>query len=486
MARAKKKKSVESYREKLTAEHPVVAKKIDKSLKLSIREGSYASISSGLGLSYLSPFALALNATASQVGILHAIINLLPSIVQLKTAKLIEKFPRKKIVRAGVLWKILLWIPIMLTGLLFYLGVPHMVWTLIVFVGLFYAAGAVAHSSWFSWMGSLVPEDNRGRYFSKRNRITGFCGILTMILGAIFLDGAKKIGSNMGNVIGFTLLGFGLLFAISALTKIMSLTLLKKQYEPRLIVRKKDYFSLWQFLKSAPQTAFGRFVLFRGAFSFAIAIAGPFWVVYMIRDLGFSYVWYMAITISGTAFQLMFLPLLGKMSDRFGNINVMTICSWLVITTPLLWIGSAFVSSDLGIKLYLLFVPAIVSGFAWAGYMLATNNYVYDAVSGPKRSFGLAYMNLSVGVGMFLGASLGSILAWIDISFMNPILFIFAISGIGRLLVAMFGLGKLHEVRNVKKFSSHYMIREFHPMQGAVREIHHLEHLVKGVEHHTG
>ena len=108
----------------LSAEHPIIAKKIEKSLNLSIKEGSLSSVSTGFGLSYLSPFALALNATASQMGILHAILSLLPSLVQLKAATLIERFSRKKITSVAVLGKVLLWIPIILTGLLFYLGVP--------------------------------------------------------------------------------------------------------------------------------------------------------------------------------------------------------------------------------------------------------------------------------------------------------------------------------------------------------------------------
>ena len=79
-------------------DHPIVQKKINKSLNLSIQDGSLSSMSAGFGVSYLSPFALALNATSSQIGILHAIISLLPSIVQLNASELIKKFSRTKIV----------------------------------------------------------------------------------------------------------------------------------------------------------------------------------------------------------------------------------------------------------------------------------------------------------------------------------------------------------------------------------------------------
>jgi len=469
----------------VNVDHPIVQKKIDKSLKLSVKEGSLASVATGLDVSYFSPFALALNATASQVGTLYAIINLLPSLVQLKSARLIEKFSRKKIVLTGVIWKLLMLIPIFLTGVLFFFGVPYMVWAMIGFVGIYYIFTAIINPAWFSWMGSLVPDEKRGKYFSRRNRAAGFFGLLAMISGALILDFTKRLGLENGNVLGYTLIGFGILFSVAFIARIIGFGMLAKQYEPRLHVRKKDYFSFWDFLKKARKTSFGRFVLFRGIFSFVIGIAGPFWVVYMIRDLGFSYVWYMVITVASIAFQLMFLPLLGKASDRFGNIKIMTICSWLIIVIPVLWLVSGFMNNGLGVKLYLLFVPAIVSGFAWAGYNLAVNNYVYDAVKIEKRSFGLSYMNLVVGFAVFAGASLGSFLAWIDVSFMNPLLFIFAVSAIGRLLVAIFGLRFLHEVRHVKKFSSQYLVKEFRPMQGAVREIHHLEHMVKRVEYYT-
>lgn len=469
----------------ISEKHPIVAKKINESLDLSVREGSVASVSTGFGLSYFSPFALAMNATASQVGILYAIINLLPSIVQMWSAELVEKFSRKRIVLTGVFVKVLLWIPIILTGVLYYLGVPYVVWIFIVFVALFYAVGGVNQIAWFSWMGSLVPEGGRGTYFSRRNRWIGFFSIVTMILGAIILDWAKGVGGVREDVLGFTLLGFGFLFFISAVTRAWTLFMLNRQYEPRLHVRKKDYFSLWDFLKKGSSSAFGRFVYYRGALSFVVAIAGPFWAVYMLRDLGLSYVWYMAITVATFGFRMLFLPLLGKVSDKFGNIKLMTICSWAVIGAPLAWLAAPFLGSGLLLKIYLLIVPQMFAGFGWGGYDLAVNNYVYDAVKAPKRGFGLSYMNLFVGLGMFFGAALGTLIVWIGVPFMNTILFVFGISSIGRILVVIFGTSFLREVRHVKEFSPNYLVREFHPVEGAVREIHDFEHLVEKVEHYV-
>jgi len=464
------------------ANHPIVQKKIERSLNLSVKEGAFSSVASNFSLSYFGPAALALNASAVQMGILYAIINLLPSLVQLKTAILIRKFSRKGMVLKGVMGKILIILPLLLIGFLHWIGVPHMVWVFIGLVGLHYTCTAIANPAWFSWMGSLVSEQKRGSYFSNRNRVAGLFGVVTMILGAFILDGVKKVGVG-GDIVGFTLIGFGILFSLSGVSRFFSWNALRKVYEPRLKIRKKDFFSLKDFLRHCVETPLGRFSLFAGMFTFVVGISAPYWAVYMLRDLGMSYIWYIAIIVSAIIFQLMFLPLLGKFSDRFGNIKLMKTCSLLAGLVPFLWIMSVFIENDLAVKIYLAIVPAVVGGFAWAGYNLALNNYVYDAVEKRQLGFGLSYMNLLVGIGGFLGAGFGALLAWIDVSFMNPMLFIFMISGIGRISVSLYGSKFLHEVRNVKKFSSEFLVREFVPAEGVVRGVHYLEHLIEKVEH---
>ncbi|NPE26928.1 MFS transporter [Methanococcoides sp. SA1] len=468
---------------KVAVSHPIVQKKIDRGLKTSVKEGALASVASNFSLSYFSPFALALNATAVQMGILHAVISLLPAIVQLKAAALIQKFSRKRLTLTGVMGKILVVAPLLLIAYLHWLGVPHMVWLAIFFIGLHYSFTALAHPAWFSWMGSLVPEEKRGKYFARRNRVIGGVGVVAMIIGALILDGIKKSGLNV-DVLGLTLIGFGIVFVLSGTSRLWSWFLLKKIYEPKLKVRKKDYFSLMDFLCSCKNNPFGRFSLFAGLFALAVGISTPYWAVYMLRDLNFSYMWYMAIVVAGVIFQVVFFPLLGKFSDRFGNIRLVRTCSILIGLIPFLWMTSAFIADDLWLKLYLLIVPSLVSGFSWAGYNLALNNYIYDSVDGGRRGFGLSYLNLLVGIGGFVGAGIGAGLAWLNIGFMNSMLFIFGVSGIFRVSVALYGSKFLHEVRNVKEYSSQFWIREFAPAQGVVREVHNLGHLVDKVEHY--
>jgi len=447
------------------SEHPILKNKVNKSLELSIKEGGFASGLSGFASSYFAPFALALNATSSQIGILGALEGLLPGIIQLKSSKLIEKFSRKKVVLISATIQILFLIPLILSGLLFFYGYNHVAWIAIILISIFYSAGAVAGPVWFSWMGSLVPENSRGCYFSKRNRITGFFGVASMIMGGLILNYFKTAGN--------VLIGFGILFSIAFVLKSISISMLAKQYEPKLKIRKKDYFSFWQFLKRAPETPFGRFSIFVTFLRIAVGIAGPFWALYILQNLGFSYFWFMIITVSGTLFQLMFLPIIGKMSDKFGNSFLIKISSVLIFIVPFLWVASAYLNlSDFAIKMYLIFIPESLGGFAWAGYNISVNNYSYDSIRKEKRSFGISYLNFLAGIGIFIGGLIGASLALLNISFMNIILFIFAVSGLARLLVILFGAKYLKEVRHVEHFKSQFIYKEIKPVQGLVREIH--------------
>ena len=123
---------------KVSGNHPKVKENVNKSLKLSIKEGAYASTSFGFGQSYFPAFALAMNASSAQVGILQAIVSLIPSISQLRGSRLIEKHTRKKVVLFNVLAGLLMFIPLIAAAYLSYAGVSGVVWITIFLAGLYF------------------------------------------------------------------------------------------------------------------------------------------------------------------------------------------------------------------------------------------------------------------------------------------------------------------------------------------------------------
>jgi len=434
----KEQKVLEEVKEKLQRE---------AARKTSIKEGCFSTIQGSFGDTYIPPFAVAINSSNSQIAMLTSLTNLFGPLSQFLGSRLMNRYSRKKIVLVSLLLQVLMWIPIIGVAILFWKSI----WTgalpilLIIFFASYAIFGNLAGPAWFSWMGDIVDETDRGGYFSKRNRIAGLVAVIAMIVSAFFLDIFKKHG--------FLLLGFCLFFFIAMIGRTIARELFKKQYEPKLALDGKYYFSFWDFVKKAPFNNFGRFTIYRSLLGLVVSIAGPFFAVYMLRNLGFSYINFIIVSTSATIFSLFAMPLWGKFSDKFGNYEVMRITSLFIFALPILWLVSPS-------PYYLALVPEMLSGFAWAGFNLAAGNYIYDCVTIQRRGLVVSYYNIMNGIGVFLGATIGALMvAYIHVNFMAIIPFIFLVSGILRLAVSLFMLPKIKEVRCVKPFEGNRVFK---------------------------
>ena len=88
----------------------------------------------GLTQNYITPYALAMDATTTQVGFLTAIPYLAMILMQLIAPTLAERAgSRKRFILAGAFLHSLIWLPILLIPFIFH---THQVWWLILFVTL--------------------------------------------------------------------------------------------------------------------------------------------------------------------------------------------------------------------------------------------------------------------------------------------------------------------------------------------------------------
>jgi len=425
-----------------------------KSRRYSIKEGIFASAKNAFGHSYLSPFAIAINASNSAVILLSSITSLLGPLSQIYGSKLIEKYSRKKIIIKSVFLEALAWIPFIIIGFLFYKGIltNSLPFFLLLFFAFYTIISNLGHSAWFSWMGDIVDEKYRGRWFSKRNLIMGFVLTLLTIIAAIFLDYAKKTEMLM--------FGFLILFFLAFIARLICWKTFKKQYEPKIKLKKGYYFSFSDFIKNAKNNNFGQFSIFRALLSFACFISAPFLVIYLLRNLQFSYLTYMIIIFSGTIFSLFVLKFWGKISDKYGNYKILILTSIAIPTIPLLWILNTS-------PIYLILVPSIIGAVAWAGFNLASGNFIYDNVSVQKRGLAVSYYNMLHGIGAFLGSIIGILLMKIIIiNSTEQIMLIFLIGGIARMVIVSTFIKKIKEVRKTAKFDStksikNLMVKEY-------------------------
>ena len=406
-------------------------------LQQSIKEGTAASLSGGFGSSYITPFALALNSNSFHIGMISSFSELASPLAQLWGSRLMEHHTRKKIVMTFVFLEALMWIPIMSLAYLFWKGIfpEYLPYALIGFYSLLAIFGGTAVPSWFSWMGDIIPEDKKGKYFSKRNRITGTAGVIAALVSAFLLD--------IFQTKGLALLGFAILFSLATTFRLISFLYFYNQYAPRFKLKKGYYFSMTDFLKRFDN--FGKFAVYKAVLYFSLMIAGPFFAVYMLQDLQFSYTTFMIVSLSSSAFYLLSTPFAGKFSDKFGNKRLFHLANFLFVLTPLFWI---FLKNPIA----LIFTTQLVAGIANAALVIGFTNFTYDAVSQQHRGICTAYTNILVGLGIFLGSLTGGfIIKYLHPSFMHPILFVFLISAGLRLLTGFFFLPSIKEEKRVKR-----------------------------------
>lgn len=407
----------------------------DKSLKFSLFDGIFASAMIGFIQDYLTPFLLLLGATVKHIGMLNALPNFFASLVQLKSADLVERLKsRKIIINIFVFLQALMIVPMIIVAL----STRTRPIVFIFFVILFTCFGAFATPAWGSLMSDLVRKDKRGEYFGWRNKVLGF-----VVVGSTFIAGLILHLMNKINIF----YGFVILFSCAAIFRIISWYFLNKMHEPVLNHSKESRFTLFDFLSRIKESNFAQFVLFVSLMNFSVNLASPFFAVLMLRDLSFSYLVYTIISVAATLTVYSTIGRWGRHADRVGNLKIIKFTAPLIGIIPLLWIINRHP--------VFLFFAQVLSGFVWAGFNICTTNFIYDAVTPEKRTRCISYFNVLNGLALCLGALLGGLLIQkLPFLFGYRILSLFLLSSILRILVGLMIPKKLKEVRPVQRVHS--------------------------------
>jgi MFS family permease len=409
--------------------------KIKQSLRNSFMDGAFCSAMLGFTEQYMTPFAIALKATSAQIGMLTAFPNLIASLIQLKSADVTEHFKsRMRIIRIFVFFHTFMFLPILLIPVLF--KADRALW-LVLFVTMAASFNAFSGPAWVSLMADHIPARSRGRYFGWRNRLLGIITVSCAFIAGFILNifGKEK------------LYGFMVIVGLAFVSRFVSWYFLSKMYEPPIRLTQEHYFSFWDFIKRTRQSNFAKFVIYVASISFAQNISGPFFAVYMLRDMNLSYVTYTVIVTSSTIATLLTMGMWGRHADMVGNIKVIRFTSFFIPVIPMLWLFSQNIAYLIVIQLF--------AGFVWAGFNLSIFNFVYDAVIPEKRTRCVSYFNVINGTAICCGALLGGFLAKaLPPIFGYRLLTLFLLSGILRALFTATILPMIKEVRRVEKISS--------------------------------
>lgn len=418
----------------------------DRSLHHSVRDGVAYSTMAGAGESYFTAYALLLKATSLQVSVLTALPALAGSLAQILSAWLTQRLAqRRRVVLIGVAIQTFAWLPILWLPWLFpSAAVPLLIGSVAIYV----AGGHLAAPAWNSWIGDLVPDQRRGRFFAMRSRLMSVTLFLSLV-GAGALLHLFEAGGEVR-------LGFTLVFLAATLARIYSWRQLHYMHEPAYSPPTMALPGMRAFLTRFPDSNFARFTLYSAAMSFAVSISAPFFAVLMLRDLQFSYLEYTLNTGTMVIAQFLSLRVWGRITDIYGNRLVILVTGAVIPVFPVLWLLSS--------NFFYLTLLQAAGGIFWAGFTLATGNTLFDVVAPERRATYSALHQVTTLLAIFAGALTGgALVSWAPSSFTlfglaitmtSSLWAALTFSSAVRLIIAVTLLPRLREVRPVRPMSA--------------------------------
>jgi MFS family permease len=404
----------------------------------------------GSGETYLSACAIFLKGTIFQVGILGALPQLVGALCQILAVWILDRIKSRR-------WTIVLlaYGQIVVWGLIavtpFFLEAGSLVVNvLILLAAAHYMFAGLSSPVWNSLMGDLVPREIRGTYFGHRNRYTTAVTFASMLLAG----GSLALFEHRNE----QLIGFFVIFLAAAVARAISAYYLLQQDDPKFEVAQKDRFTIWQFISSLRRSNFAKFVLFGAAMSFSVWISAPYYSVYMLRDLKLSYAEYTILTGASIFTQLLTFRYWGTVGDRFGNKAVLGVCGSFIAVLPFFWV--------IWDNFWFLLLVQFLAGVNWAGYNLATANFVFDAVSPSKLGRCVAYQATINGFFVLFGSVVGAWLTshgateWTSVLWVPPSVChaVFLVSGLCRLVALAVLAARFKEVKEVEPITHRELI----------------------------
>jgi MFS family permease len=249
-----------------------------------------------------------------------------------------------------------------------------------------------------------------------------------------------------------TYLGFVLIFSIAFLARSVSVYHLTFLHEPPAAASSVPDMQVahwWRTLKSTGALSFS---VYFALMNTAVGISAPFFTVYMLRDLGFSYLEFTALSGTSVFVQFLTLHTWGRIADVYGNRLILIVTSISLPIVPLLWLFSA--------DFWFLMVAQGLSGLSWAGFTLSAGNLLYELVPTTRRAAYVAFHNVGTATGVFVGAMIGAGLAMVlpprtvllgSSAVLSNLLYLFAFSGAVRAILATLLARHIRDFRKPRK-----------------------------------
>lgn len=276
--------------------------------------------------------------------------------------------------------------------------------------GAFAAAG---NSAWESLLRDLVPQDRLGSFFSRRQKQN------TLLAVPLSLGAAGFLGYWTGHFPTRELHAYSFLFLLGFIAGAASLYFLFHIPEPPLPPSEPTRLRAL-FVPPFRDRNFRRLILFGAPWEFAMALAGPFFTVYILQRLGYGMSYVIGLTVLSQLSNAAFSRVWGALSDRFSNKAVLEVSGPLKLIAIGLWLLTALPDRH-RLTLPLLVAIHVLLGVAMSGVTLATANIGRKLAPRGRATSYLAAKSLvgslSAAIAPIVGGSVANLFAPYRLSF---------------------------------------------------------------------
>ena len=391
---------------------------LKRDLRLSIGDGTLYGVMVGGGESYFQAFVLAVGLNEVFAGLIATVPVMVGSLLQLVSPRAVRLLgSHKRWVVTCSLLQAACFVPLIAAA---YMGRISALSALVI-SSVYWGASLGTGPAWNTWQGTIIPRSLRAKFFAKRSRLCQATTLAGFLAGGFALEAGKTSGNRIEI--------FAVLFAVSCVCRILSSACLAFQSEPSPIPEDMRFLTLREQWRKFSRGPSGRLLLFAVAMQVGVYVAGPFFVPYMLKELGFDYTDY-AILI-GVSFVAKFvcLPWWGRLAHRTGAQRLLWIGAIGIIPLAGGWVVSS--------NYWWLLSLQLLAGAAWGAYELALVLLFFETIPEAERTSLLTLYNLANSIALAAGSLIGAgLLKWVGIS-VEGYLAVFAASTLLRLLTML-------------------------------------------------
>ncbi len=395
---------------------------IRSSLSNVLRDGITTQIMLVLtGGIFLISYTLDLGGNNAIIGLIVAIPSI-TQLIQIPGIMLVERYRirRKITVLAAGLSRLFLLPIAFIPFISFEFRIP----VLLIIITFHYGIGAIGNCSWDSWMKDLIPTEQLGRFFSRRMTYAVAFGIVVSFFTGLAIDYWKMYIPDQKLII------YSFLFIIGFIVGIIGVMIVSTIYEPSMTVSTGKPHIRKLLIAPLNDTNFRRLLLFLIPWNFAINLAAPFFVVYMINILYIDLFLIVILQVLAQITNIIFFRIWGNIIDKYSNKSVLLIVCPLFLAGIVIWLFTT--ASNFLLTLIILILIHLILGISTAGINLATLNIGLKlAPKGSATSY-LAVRNILIaiaaGFAPLIAGIFADLLIEVRLSFINYLDVIFIIA----------------------------------------------------------